>query len=118
GDVKRGGHADILLQDNNRTNEWDAADGQAAIWLINGTTPTAEPIIANPGPNWHVITAGDFNGDGHADILWQYNNTANASDPGNEIARTWCREGTKPTGGPVAAKHRPRRHVITDRRCN
>ncbi len=25
----------------------------------------------NPGPSWKAVGIGDFNGDGHADILWQ-----------------------------------------------
>ena len=25
----------------------------------------------NPGPSWNAIGTGDFNGDGHSDILWQ-----------------------------------------------
>ena len=44
----------------------------AAIWLMNGTTPIAQSTVGdNPGPNWHVKDAGDFNGDGMADIVWQ-----------------------------------------------
>ena len=40
-----------------------------------GTTPIAAPVIGtNPGPAWHVKGTGDFNGDGHADILWQNDN--------------------------------------------
>ena len=28
-------------------------------------------VGANPGPSWKAIGTGDFNGDGHSDILWQ-----------------------------------------------
>jgi hypothetical protein len=66
GDFNGDGDADILWQNDN---------GQAAIWLMNGTTPTVETTIgANPGSSWHVIGAADVNGDGHADILWQNDN--------------------------------------------
>ena len=30
--------------------------------------------MANPGPSWHIVGTGDFNADGHADILWQNDN--------------------------------------------
>jgi hypothetical protein len=30
--------------------------------------------MANPGPSWHVVGTGDFNSDGHSDILWQNDN--------------------------------------------
>jgi hypothetical protein len=27
----------------------------ASIWLMNGTTPTAEVLVgSNPGPTWHI----------------------------------------------------------------
>ena len=29
------------------------------------------PVSPNPGLSWHAIGAGDFNGDGHSDILFQ-----------------------------------------------
>ena len=32
---------------------------------------SARASLGNPGPSWHVKGAGDFNGDGFADILWQ-----------------------------------------------
>jgi hypothetical protein len=32
--------------------------GQAAIWLMNGTTPVSEILAAgNPGPGWHIHAA-------------------------------------------------------------
>ncbi len=53
---------------------WHNDDGQVAIWEINGTSqiPGGSVVLAtNPGPSWNEIASGDFNGDGHADILWQ-----------------------------------------------
>ena len=37
---------------------------------------------ADPGPSWKVVGTGDFNDDGHSDILWQ--NTRTGRDLGNE----------------------------------
>ena len=42
---------------------------------------------ASPGSSWHAIRTGDFNGDGHSDILWQ-NASGQAGDLGNERRRT------------------------------
>ena len=39
----------------------------------------------NPGPSWKAIGTGDYNGDGHSDILWQ-----NASGQ----AAIWEMDGT------------------------
>ena len=41
--------------------------------------------MANPGPSWHAEGAGDFNGDGKADILWQ--NSAARGDLADERHR-------------------------------
>ncbi len=63
GDFNDDGKSDIL---------WQNTDGQAAIWLMNGTAPITETVVgANPGPSWHIVGTGDFNGDGFSDILWQ-----------------------------------------------
>ena len=46
--------------------------GQVAIWEMNGTNIIGGgPVGANPGPSWKAIGTGDFNGDGHSDILLQ-----------------------------------------------
>jgi hypothetical protein len=45
-DFNGDGNSDILFQ---------TVDGLAAIWLMNGTTPTAEVLVgSNPGPTWHI----------------------------------------------------------------
>jgi ELWxxDGT repeat protein len=65
GDFNDDGHSDIL---------WQNADGQAAIWEMNGTNQIAggsQLVGPNPGPSWKVVGTGDFNDDGHSDILWQ-----------------------------------------------
>jgi uncharacterized repeat protein (TIGR03803 family) len=62
-DFNAAGKSDIL---------WQNSDGQAAVWLMNGATPTAEASVgANPGTSWHVVGAGDFYGSLYSDILWQ-----------------------------------------------
>jgi len=53
---------------------WQNANGQAAIWEMNGLSQIpggSAEVGPNPGPGWTAIGTGDFNGDGHADILWQ-----------------------------------------------
>jgi hypothetical protein len=70
--------SDLVFQNN----------GQPGIWLWNGTAPTAEVGLANPGASWHIITSRDVNGDGNADLIWQ--NTDGT--PG-----VWLMNATTPT---------------------
>jgi hypothetical protein len=42
-------------------------------------------VGGNPGADWHIKATGDFNGDGHSDILWQ-------NDSGQ--AAMWLMNGT------------------------
>jgi autotransporter-associated beta strand protein len=63
GDFYGDGVSDILFQNTN---------GQAAIWEMDGTNVVGGgPVGPNPGASWKAIGTGDFNGDGLADILWQ-----------------------------------------------
>ncbi|HEX5000622.1 MAG TPA: FG-GAP-like repeat-containing protein, partial [Terriglobia bacterium] len=62
-DFNGDGRGDIL---------WQHADGSAAIWLMNGSSPSAGGILIGGMTGWSVNKLGDFNGDGKADILWQH----------------------------------------------
>jgi len=85
-----------------RPTSWQNDNGQADIWLMNGTTPTAQSFVGtNPGASWHIKATADFNGDGKSDILWQ-------NDSGE--AYIWLMDGTNHVGGgslgnPGAAWH-------------
>jgi hypothetical protein len=59
--------------DNKSDILWQGDDGQAAIWLMNGTTVIGLGAAGfNPGADWHVVGSGQFNNsDANSDILWQ-----------------------------------------------
>jgi hypothetical protein len=66
---------------------WQNADGQAAIWDMNGTNIILSGFVGpNPGTSWKAIDTGDFDGDGKSGILWQ-----NASGQ----AAIWDLDGTR-----------------------
>ena len=68
--------------------------------LIGGGT-----VSPNPGPSWKQVGSGDFNGDGHADILFQ--NTSSG-----QVA-IWEMNGTTIVGcGTVASNPGPSWHAI------
>jgi hypothetical protein len=70
GDFNGDGKADIL---------WRSNSGDLYVWLMSGTTIIAQgPLVFAPAApmglaaaDWQVAGIGDFNGDGHADILWR-----------------------------------------------
>jgi hypothetical protein len=102
GDFTGDHHTDIL---------WQHDSGQAALWLIGGDDPASGPGVIggevvgpNMGPTWHVIDAGDFNGDGRSDILWQNDNGQ---------AAIWLMSGTNLIGGAMVGPNLgPTWHVI------
>jgi hypothetical protein len=82
----------------------DAADsGTPGIWEMNGTTPTSKVALFDPGPSWHLIGSGDFNGDGMSDLLWQNNDGTPA---------VWLMNGTAPTSGVALPNPGPAWHNI------
>jgi uncharacterized repeat protein (TIGR03803 family) len=83
---------------------WQNTDGQAAIWLMNGTKPVTEASVgANPGPGWRVIGAGDFYGSLYSDILWQNMNGAVA---------IWEMNGTKVAASGSPGNPGPSWHAV------
>ena len=74
-DFNRDGYPDLVWQ--------DPVSGAVQIWYLGGPQGTtlvgaAEVTLGNP---WHVVGAGDFNGDGQPDLVWQ--------DPVSGSAQVW-----------------------------
>jgi len=69
---------------------------------MNGTNIIGAAVVGNPGPSWHALRTGDFNGDGFADILWQNDSGAVA---------IWEMNGTSLLAGAILANPGPTWHT-------
>jgi FG-GAP-like repeat len=66
-DFSADGKTDILFE-NAAGNDW--------IFLMNGATVVSGLPAPGVAPGWVLAGIGDFNGDGHADLLWRNTNDA------------------------------------------
>jgi len=58
------------------------ATGQVLIWRMNGATIAGQdPLPSVTDPNWRIAGTGDYDGDGHIDILWYYPPPSPPGDP-------------------------------------
>jgi glucose/arabinose dehydrogenase len=89
---------------------WQTDDGSLAMWFMNGTQikgadyiRSGTAIVKTPGPDWHIVETGDFDGNGRADLFWRTDSGALAiwKMNGNQImGADFLRSGTTMVGTP------------------
>jgi hypothetical protein len=69
GDFNGDGHPDLVFQNQSTGALW--------LWEMSGTTIIANGSLPLPTPSsgWKVVAIGDFNRDGHPDLVFQNNST-------------------------------------------
>jgi hypothetical protein len=54
---------------------WQHTAGWLAVWYMNGEIMTSDALLTPAqisGSDWKIVGAGDFNGDGKPDLVWQH----------------------------------------------
>jgi hypothetical protein len=88
GDFNGDGNTDILW----RYYGAGAYQGLNDIWFMNGTTFVSEDVFSSVTDlDWRIVGTGDFNRDGHLDILWRYYGTGDYQG----LNVIWYLEGTR-----------------------
>ena len=75
------GHPDLVWQ--------DPATGQSQVWYLGGaqgTTYSGSAALSEPN-SWRIVGAADFDGNGHADLVWQ--------DPATGMSQVWFMGGAQ-----------------------
>ncbi len=86
GDFNNDGHTDILW----RNYGSDANGGKNTVWYLDGVSLTQTAAIPRVNdPDWHIEGTGDFNNDGHRDILWR--NYGSGANGGKNVV--WFMDG-------------------------
>jgi hypothetical protein len=79
-DMNRDGHLDLI---------WQHTNGSIATWLMRGTA-SIEARSLSPATvadtNWRIVGSGDFDANGHADLVWHHQT--------NGQAAVWFMNGT------------------------
>lgn len=88
GDFNRDGNTDILWQ--------NASNGTVKYWGMNGQgTATSFPAAMSGSipVEWHIVGTGDFDGNGHSDLVWENFTTGDA--------KLWLMNGNTPASFPA-----------------
>lgn len=73
-DLDRDGSLDIIWQ--------HGTTGNLAVWFMTGTTLREGRALSPPSvgdTDWRIVGAGDLDGDGHADLVWQHETSGAAA---------------------------------------
>ena len=81
----------IVGDDDKGNIFWRDTAGDVAIWQVSGSTLVTRVSLGNVPTNFVIQGLGDFNGDGHTDILWRETNSGALS--------IWFLNGTQVTSG-------------------